>query len=274
MASANYDARDSGTEAASSTPGWLVVAGQEVRDLWLAGRGPIVVLAFSLLLSALTYLAATNKELNLLDQKDTVNLIMQVTLAVGVALALLLSADAVSGERERGTLEALLLTPLGPREIGLGKLLAALTVWPVAVAVSVPYAWALRPGSGLFTDAVLSEIVVGTLVAVAFASFGIVVSTFSSTNRVSLAVSFFVFVALVVPTQLPGGVAKGWLGDLWSRVNPLTAGAHFMDKVIVSDHTWSQEATWLLSPILAALIAAVAAVVLTGRLRLHGGIGR
>jgi len=274
VAAANDEVTRSQMASAPSTPGWLVVAGQEVRDLWLAGRGPVLVLAFSLLLSALTYLAATNKELNLLDQKDTVNLVMQVTLAVGVALALLLSADTVSGERERGTLEALLLTPLSPREIALGKLLAALTVWPVAAAVSVPYAWALRPGTGLFTDAVVAEIVVGTLVAIAFASFGIIVSTFASTNRVSLAVGFFVFVALMVPTQLPGGAAKGWLGDIFLRVNPLTAGAHFMDKVIVNNHTWSQEAGWLVAPILAALVFATAAVVVTGRLRLQGGIGR
>lgn len=54
-----------------SSPGWSVVAGQELRDLWLGGRGPILVFTFSLLLSVLTYLSATNKELNLLDQKDT-----------------------------------------------------------------------------------------------------------------------------------------------------------------------------------------------------------
>ena len=274
MSSETYDLARSRLGGSSSTPGWLVVAGQEVRDLWLGGRGPILLLAFSLLLSVITYLTAANKELNLLDQKDTVNLVMQVTLAVGVALALLLSADTLSGERERGTLEALLLAPLVPREIVLGKLLAALTVWPAVVAVSVPYAWALRIGTGLFTDAVASAIGVGTLVAITFASLGVIVSIFSSTNRVSVAVSFFVFVALVVPTQLPGGLGKGWLGDAFSRVNPLTAGAQFMDKVIVSNHSWSQDASWLISPIAAALIAVTVAAVLAGRLRLQGGSGR
>ena len=38
--------------------GWRIVAGQECRDLWLTGRGPVLLFAYSVLLSAMTYLAA------------------------------------------------------------------------------------------------------------------------------------------------------------------------------------------------------------------------
>lgn len=264
---------DSSLQSAIAAParGWLVVAERELRDLWLSARGPILVLTFSLFLSVLTYLAATNEELNLLDQKDTVNLIVQITLGIGVVLSLLFSADALSGERERETLESLLLTPLPRREIVMGKLLAALSVWPVIMLVAVPYVWALRTGPGLFADAIVAGFVIGTLLTAAFASLGIIVSTVSNSNRVSLAVSFFVYVMLLAPTQLP---LNGWLGDLLIRVNPVTAGARFIDKVVVSNHAWGQEASLLVSPVLAALIALTAAVLLAGRLRLQGGIGR
>src|SRR3970040_2612239 len=132
--------RDNGPLPAPAAPpgGWMVVATQELRDVWLSARGPVLVLVFSLLLSLLTYLAATNKELNIIDQKDTVNLVVQITLGVGVAASLLFSADAVSGERERETLESLLLTPVPPRQIALGKLLAAVSVWPVLMAAADP----------------------------------------------------------------------------------------------------------------------------------------
>lgn len=260
--------------SAGATPGWAVVAGQELRDLWLGGRGPILIFTFSLLLSLLTYLSATNKELNLLDQRDTVNLVMKITLGIGVALSLLVSADALSGERERGTLETLLLTPLPPREIALGKLLATLSVWPVIVLVAAPYAWVLRTDAGLFAEAIAAGLLVGALLGVAFAALGIIVSTASVSNRVSLAASFFVFLVLVAPSQLPGGISKGWLGDLVTRVNPVSAGAQFLDRVIVSNHAWRDETGSLTAPVLAALIAATAAVLLTGRLRLQGGIGR
>jgi len=261
---------DSSLRSAATTPanGWLVVAQQELRDIWLSWRGPVIVFMFSLLLSLLTYLAATNKELNIIDQKDTINLVLQITLGIGVAVSLLFSADAVSGERE--TLETLLLTPVSRRQIAMGKLLAAVSVWPVLMLVAVPYVWALRAGPGLFANAVVAAFVVGSLLTAAFACLGMIVSTVSNSNRLSLAVSFFVFVVLLAPTRVP---LSGWFGDLIVRVNPVTAGSRFLDKIIVSEHTWGQEATLLVAPILAAVIAAAAAAVLTGRLRLQGGMG-
>ena len=250
---------------------WMVVAGQELHDIWLSARGPVIVLAFSLLLSLLTYLAAANKELNILDQKDTVNLIMQITLGIGVAVALLFSADTISGERERETLESLLLTPAPRRQIALGKFLAAVSVWPVIMIVALPYVWALKLGSGLFVDAVAAGFVAGTLLTIAFASLGIIVSIFSNSNRLSLAASFFVFVLLLAPTQLP---LSGWFGDFIINVNPVTAGSTFLDRVIVKDHGWGEESNLLIAPFLAALIASSVAFALAGRLRLQAGIDR
>ena len=58
-----------------------VVAGRELRDLWIGGRGLVLAFAFSLLLSAITYLGATNEALNFLERREAVNLTLQV--AVG-----------------------------------------------------------------------------------------------------------------------------------------------------------------------------------------------
>ena len=258
------------TKARSATQGWLVVLGQSVRELWIGGRGLVLLIAFSLLLSIISYLVATNEELNLLDQKDTMNLVVQAALAVGIALSLLLSADAISGERERETLETLLLTPVPRRHIAVGKLLAALTVWPAVLAVTIPYLWVLRAGSELFVDAVIASAIVGALLAIAFSCMGLIVSMFSNSNRLSLAVSFFVFVAMVIPTQLS---LKGWLDDALIQINPMTAGARFMDRLIVNNHTFGQEWTLLLAPVLAALLGLSIAVYLAGHLRLRAGGG-
>ena len=99
---------------------WVVVARQELRDLWLAGRGLPLMLAFTLLLSVVTWLTAANQGLNFLEQHEAVSLTLQVAVAVGALLALLVAADAFSGERERGTLETLLLTPVPRWELALG----------------------------------------------------------------------------------------------------------------------------------------------------------
>ena len=151
-----------------------VVAGQELRDLWLAGRGLPLAFAFSLLVSVITYLGATNQALNFLERRETVNLTVQVAVAVGALLAMLVAGDAISGERERGTLESLLLAPVSRRGLAAGKLLAALSLWLAALVVAVPYFWFLARGVGALADAVGAALVAGTLVAISLTAFGLV----------------------------------------------------------------------------------------------------
>ena len=61
---------------------WAIVAAQELRDLWLGGRGLLLSLAFSGLLSVLSYLVATNQALNFLEQREYVIVSFQVCIAV------------------------------------------------------------------------------------------------------------------------------------------------------------------------------------------------
>src|SRR5712691_10548557 len=171
-------------ESTARPRAWAVVTGQELRDLWLGGRGLLLSLAFSALLSVMAYLVATNRALNFLEQRESVNLTLQVAIAVGALLALLAAADAVSGERERGTLESLLLTPVSRFEITLGKLLAALSLWLAALLITVPYVWFLGRGVGIVGDALVTGLLVGTLLAVFLSSLGMVISLFSESSRV------------------------------------------------------------------------------------------
>lgn len=261
--------RDIRQPAAAPRRGWLVVADQELRDLWLSARGPGIVLAFSLLLSFLAYLAATNKDLNIVDQRDTVNLMVQLTLGIGVAASLLVSADALSGERERETLEGLLLAPLPRRQIVLGKFVAAVSIWPLLMIVAIPYIWVLARGLGIVRETVLVTLFTGSLLTVAFAALGMIVSVFSNSNRLSLAVSFFVFIALAAPTQL---TFKGWLGGLLDRANPVTAAAEYARRIIVRGSTFGQNVDWLWSPGVAAVLGLIALILIAGQLRLRGGL--
>lgn len=252
---------------------WAIVLEHELRDLWLGGRGLLLGLAFSVLLSVIAYLVATNTALNFLEHRESVNLVLQVAIAVGSLLALLAAADAVSGERERGTLESLLLSPVSRRQITGGKLLATLSLWAVAFAITVPYVWFLGRGVGIVGDALSTGLAVGTLLAVFLASLGIIVSFFAASNRVSLSSSLFLLLALFAPTQLPSSAQKGWAGELLLRVNPLTAGEHYVGKIVVSGHPWQEDASWLVSPIAAAVVFAAAALILGGReMRLRGGV--
>jgi ABC-2 type transport system permease protein len=250
----------------------LVVLGQELRDLWLGGRGLVLTFAFSLLLSVIAYLVATNHALNFLEHRETVNLLLQVAIAVGALLALLAAADTISGERERGTLESLLLTPVPRLALAAGKLLGSLSLWAVALVVTVPYLWFLGRGVGLVGDALVTGVVVGTLLAVFLASLGFLISVFASSNRVSLSLSLLLLLTLFVPTQLPSAAQQGWAGDLLLRLNPITAGEHYVGKVVTSAHPWSEDLSWLVSPLVCAAVFAALALLAGARfVRLGGG---
>jgi ABC-2 type transport system permease protein len=258
-----------------ATPGWLVVLEQELRDLWLGGRGLLLCLGYSLLLSLIAYLVASTTDLNFLEQRDSVNLTLQVAIAVGPLLTMLAAADSVSGERERGTLENLLLTPVSRLELTVGKLLAALSLWFAAFAITVPYVWYLGRGVGIVEEALASGFIVGTLLALFVASLGFIISLFVTSNRVGLSLSLFLLLALYAPTQLPAGAQRGWFGESLLRVNPLTAGEHYIGLLLRDAQAWSNEVSWLASPLIAAVVLTAVAVVLGAKfIRLPGGLAR
>jgi hypothetical protein len=58
--------------------GWVLVAEQGTWDLWTSGRGLILLFLFSILLSGVTYLTSTNQALNFLEQRESVNLVLQL----------------------------------------------------------------------------------------------------------------------------------------------------------------------------------------------------
>ena len=138
----------------------------------------------------------------------------------------------------------------------------------------MPYVWFLGRGVGVVGDAVATGFVVGTLLAIFLASFGVLISVFAASNRVSLSLSLLVLLALFVPTQLPSSAQQGWAGDLLLRLNPMTAGEHYVGKIVTNGHAWSQDVSWLVSPLVAAVVLGTAALVAGARFTaLRGGGG-
>ena len=238
-----------------------VVADEELRDLWVGGRALVLITAYSLFLSVLVYLLAANSSLNFLEQRESLSLTAQLAIAVGGLLTVIVAADAISGERERRTLESVLVSPAPRRSLVAGKLLAALSLWLACFAVAVPYIWFLGNDVGLVASAVACTLCVGTLLALSLACFGMTVSIVSPSNRISLSLSLFVLLALLAPTQLPPSTQAGWAGESLARINPLTAGEHYVGRVLTDGHPWQQDVSWLVSPAIAAGVLLV--VVLT-----------
>jgi ABC-2 type transport system permease protein len=91
---------------------------------------------------------------------SVVYLLAPMVLLVPVMFASVIAADGMAGEKERGTLEGLLLTPLTDGEIATAKLLAA---WIPAVAIGVGGAVVYAVVGNLAVGLQLDRLVLPTL---------------------------------------------------------------------------------------------------------------
>src|SRR5215217_4422360 len=228
------------------------------------GRIPALFVPFSIVLSFMSYLLATNKELSLTPPKEMVYFIVQITLAVGLLISLIIGANAISGERESGTFESLLVTPVSRRQIVLGKFLAALSPWPFILAISTVYMWLLSPSAQTFWLALLLVSVLGSALMIIFSGFGLLVSIYSNSNRSSLSVSLVVLLLSMVETQTPTGAQTGNVGYLFKRINPIESTLQVTEKVLVNNRSITEmnnplgsQGFWLLSPLLVAFLVLV-----------------
>lgn len=254
---------------------WGLILRKELADLWIGGRLLILLTFFSLLMSVTSILRETESQLNLIPPAELVFLTLLSAISFGVLISLIVGADSISGERERATLEPLLLTPTGRRRIVAAKFLAAVSPWPVALLLSVPYVLVLGQGNDIIGRGLLWTFALGSLLAIAFAGFAMLVSMWSRSNRTSLFVCLLVYLLLLIPTQFPGEAQKGPLGYALQQVNPMQASSEFLEKFIVNHRAPSERFTYLVADIASAVvIVGMLFLYAAPRLQLEGGSPR
>jgi hypothetical protein len=130
-------------------------------------------------------------------------------------------------------------------------------------------------GDEVFWQALALGAVFGTVLAIAFAGFGLLVSTWSNANKTSFFITLVTWLLLFMLTQLPGEVQKGDFGYFVQRINPMQAISEFLEKVLVNHRTIAEKAEYLRSSFLAIVaVLFVLFVIAAPRLRLHAGTAR
>jgi len=253
------------------TPGWRIVGSAELRALWNLGLGSWAVLALALVLSAGTMVTSGTVPVNLLDARASASGLARLATGIGVLLAMLAGADAISGERERSTLEALLLTPTRSRDFVIGKTVAALSMWIGCFVVSVPYLAVLGRFLGVGASTIAVAAIVGGLAAVLLAAAGMWVSLRTSSNRASLGASLLVVAVLAFPGFLPASSVASGFGYWIVKIDPVSALLRFFNLVIVDQQTIAGELGWLVSPIVAAVIVSGATLNAGRKIALEPG---
>lgn len=262
------------------SPTWWIVCWRELRDLWVGGKALTMILIYSVLLGIYSYMLAANAEVNLLPLREMILEMVKASIAVGLFICLIIAADSFSGERERGTLETALLTPASRRQIALGKFFAAVSPWPVALAIAIPYWAVLSKGDPVFGQALVWGGVLGTVLTPAVAGLGMLVSIWCNSNKTSMLVSLCLYLLLLLPTELsrPWRVetaAEIRRGFFYHIVNPWDATARFLSLTFIGK--WPLEQTWylaILPLVFAALVLAALFVYASHRVRLDPAMGR
>lgn len=236
-----------GAEAPSASPTWSVVLRKELRDLWIGGKALNLTIAYTILLGAYSYWMARDSSLSLIPPKEMVFELLKAAMVVSVFMGVVIGADTISGERERATLEGLLLTPSSRRQIVVAKFLAALSTWPAAMLISVPYLKVLSQGDVVFGQAVIWGAVVGSVLVPGFTALAMLVSFWSASNKTSMFVNLAIYVLFLLPTQLPGHAQGGFMGLLFQALNPMAGTRHFLARVLVNNRTPAESWTFLTS---------------------------
>ncbi|HET9387515.1 MAG TPA: ABC transporter permease subunit, partial [Gemmatimonadales bacterium] len=257
---------------------WWLVFKKELGDLWIGGKAMWLCLILAIVLGGYSYIMARDSVLSLVPPEEMVYELLKAAMVGAVFVGLILGADALSGERERATLEALLVTPVSRRQMVVGKFLAALSPWPVGVVIAIPYLKVLSQGNDVFGPAVFWGAVWGALLAPAFTALGMFISFWCNSNKTSLFVSLCSYLLFLLPTQLPGRAQGGFMGTLLQWVNPMAAERVFLSKVLTNNKglmdTYGPGAMWtwgVSTVVFAVVIMALLFWFASPGLRLEGG---
>jgi len=248
---------------------WWLMFVRELADLWIGGKALYLILAYSIFLGFQAYSQVKTAQTDMVPPKEMVFATLQVVFYTGGLIGLIIGADSISGERERGTLEAILLTPVSRRQIILGKFLAGLSPWPIALLVAIPFLKLLSQGDPIFGQSLYWGGIVGSLLAIGFTGLGMLVSFWSNSNKVSFFVSVGLYLIVLLPTTWPGRAVRGAVAKFFQRMNPLEGTNELLEKILVNNRPFSQYAVWFRTPeVFAALVVVILLVYAGSRLRI------
>lgn len=221
----------------------LLIAGKETGELLLGLRGLAWLLATTIVLSGFALLLVGDTELSLLDNAQVVYDMVGIVTALGALLALIVGVDTIAGERERGSLVPLLLTPVSRDGILLGKLGGVAVAWVVMYALAVPYLWAVGSTGQNLAEGLLTLALLGTPVVLGFGFFGMGLGARLAMARSGLLIGLIVLLLAASPLLLGPSLRQSAIGRAFDAINPFSAAVNAYDAVIIDSQPIAAQAT-------------------------------
>ncbi len=249
----------------------LRVALKESKESLYAVRGSVWAVISAIVLSLMSYLLLTDAELSLLDQSEMLYIVASLTVGLGLLVSGILAGDSVAGERERGTLEGLLLTPIGRGPLVLGKIGAVLAAWLLVFAISAPYILVVGSGTDLSGPALLYTFLLGTLCVAGFTVLTVVISCLVGSGRSATLAALAILIAMAAPTLLGTVLQNSWFGTIYNALSPFAQVRLSLDSVIVDKEGLAIQLPHLGALVGFVVLAAVFVAIVARGISLEGG---
>jgi ABC-2 type transport system permease protein len=248
----------------------LRIALKESKESLYAVRGSVWAVLSASVLSLMSYLLLTDQELSLLDQSEMLYIIASLTVGLGLLVSGILASDSVAGERERTTLEGLLLTPIGRGPLMLGKIGAILASWLLVFVISTPYILVVGSGAGSPREASLYTFLLGTLCIAGFTTLTVGISCLVGSGRSATLAAMAILIAMAAPTLLGTVLQNSWFGTIYNALSPFAQVRLSLDSVIVDKEGISIQLAHIVILVFFVILAGAFAMIAARRISLEG----
>jgi ABC-type transport system involved in multi-copper enzyme maturation permease subunit len=148
-------------------------------------------------------------------------------------IAVIRGSDGFAGERERETLETLLITPVSPAEVAIAKLMGLIFSWLVLFVISIPYLWAVGSTGQNLISALQYLFISGSLLVVIFGGFTLAISARMRTFKGTMSIGLTAFLLSGSPILLGPSLRQSTVGRFIDLLNPFANALNMLDSVIV-----------------------------------------
>lgn len=210
-----------------------VLARKEAGELVSSPRGIAWLLAMATALSVFGLLLVGSTELSLLDNAQVVYDMSGIVTALGALLAVVVGNDSIAGERERGSLMPLLLTPISRIGLVAGKISGLVAAWALMFAIAIPYFWAVGSTGQNLLDGMLGVALLGTPVVLNFGLFAMGLAARATSSRSSLIACLITLLVAASPLLLGPSLRQSSIGRIFDAINPFSAAVNAFDAMII-----------------------------------------
>jgi ABC-2 type transport system permease protein len=209
------------------------LVGKECIEEIISSRGAALYIVGCGVLSVFSLLLVSNTELSLLDNAQAVYMMSAIIIALALLIAVIRGSDGFAGERERETLETLLITPVSSNEVAIAKLMGLIFSWLIVFVLSIPYLWTLGSTGQNLISAIIYLFVAGTLLVVIFGGFTLALSARMKTLKGTLSIGLAAFLLSGSPILLGPSLRQSTVGRFVDLINPFANALNMLDSVVV-----------------------------------------